>query len=187
MARKNKQLVWHYTYSNNIKAIVDSGVLLPPCMTPHALVMELAVKREGLDPNSQEYKADAAMLLFSQREDWEPASYRAVNIEGMVHPLYKLEEYEAFGIDVFRIAVSRKHLYSYTRLKEIVHLPEEMARSLDKTARAIGSNPFDWFGINQPIPMEKWEVVQIYDTETKTWKSLLGEVEETEPQPMAAD
>lgn len=186
MGRKNKAIVWHYTYSHNIKAILESGVLLPPCMTPGALQMELAVKKEGIDPNSQEYKADAAMLLFSQREDWEPASYRAVNIGGMVHPLYKLEEYEAFGFDVFRIGVSRKHLHSYMRLKEIVHLPDEMARNLDKTARAIGGNPFDWFGTNQPIPIGKWEDIQVYDVATKTWKSIVVE-EETEAQAMAAD
>jgi hypothetical protein len=63
-----------------------------------------------------------------------------------------------------------------------------MARGLEKIAREIGSNPFDWWGTMRPIPQDKWRSVEVYNPATKAWESLFEEIEdETEALPMAAD
>jgi hypothetical protein len=100
--------------------------------------------------------ADAKLLLFSQREDWEPASYRAVSVWGMPFPLSKLEDYAERGIGVFRIGVRRSLLRPWVRLKEMVKMPREMGRNLEQTARGVGSNPFDWWGTVKPVPDTQW-------------------------------
>jgi hypothetical protein len=134
-------------------------------------------------------KADASLLLFSQREDWEPASYRGVmDIDGNVFDLPKLEDYEAHQIGVFRIGVSRSLLHPWIRLKEISKMSVGMAAGLEKIARDIGSNPFDWWGTMRPVPQDKWRAVEVYNPATKVWESIFEEIEEeTEALPMAAD
>jgi len=187
MSRKNKAIVWHYTYSHNIKAILESGVLLPPRMTPQYL--SNACFSAGIDLDHSDVKADASLLLFSQRKDWEPASYRGLmDSDGNVVNLHRLEDYEVYGMDVFRIGVSRSLLRPWIRLKEMSKMSGGMAAGLEKTARAVGSNPFDWWGTMRPIPQDKWEKVEVYNPEIKAWESLFEEMEEeTEALPMAAD
>lgn len=169
---QNKQIVWHYTYSHNIRAIMRSGVLLPPCMTPGYKAQQANMVAANLDPNAAGAKADGALLLFSQREDWEPASYRAIRKWFSVIDLHKLEDYEEYGIHVFRIGVPRSLLHPWVRLKTMSKMPAGMGRSLEAIARDIGSNPFDWFGTMRPVSSEKWAAIEIYNTETKTWDSL---------------
>jgi hypothetical protein len=63
---------------------------------------------KSINLNYSTVRSDASLLLFSQREDWEPASYRGLaDRDGNVIDLHKLEEYEAYGIHAFRIGVSR--------------------------------------------------------------------------------
>jgi hypothetical protein len=114
------------------------------------------------------FQADSKLLLFSQREDWEPASYRTLN--GM--PLYKLEDYETSGRSVYRVGVSRDLLHPWMRLKRLCGMPHPMARALEDLAREIGSNPLDWWGTMRPIPKDKWRSVEVYNPATKAWEPL---------------
>lgn len=172
--RKSKQVVWHYTYSH-IEEIIESGVLLPPIMCPH-YETRTCVPAHML--YSKETVADAKLLLFSQRKDWEPASYRAISVWGMPFPLHKLEDYAKHGMDVYRIGVRRSLLYPWLRLMELVKMPPQMGRSLEKIAREIGSNPFDWWGTVKPVPNRKWQSVEVYDPETGLWKPFEKENQE---------
>lgn len=178
--RRSKQLVWHYTYSHHIEEIIDSGVLLPPIMCPH---YETRTFVPAHMLYSKESVADAKLLLFSQREDWEPASYRAVSFMGlMTIPLTKLEDYAARRIEVFRIGVQRSLLHPWTRLKEMVKMPPQMGRNLERTARELGSNPFDWWGTLKPVPDAKWQAVEVYDPKTGLWKPAAHRKSEEEMQ-----
>jgi len=187
--KQNNNTVWHYTYSHNIKSILESGVLLPPRMTPGYLSASNVCVLAGIDLTHPDINADASLLLFSQREDWEPASYRGLaDRDGNVFDLHRLEDYEVYGMDVFRIGVSRSLLHPWIRLKDMSKMSAVMAAGLEKTAREIGSNPFDWWGTMRPIPKDKWKKVEVYNPETKAWEPLFGEIEEeTEALPMAAD
>jgi hypothetical protein len=170
---QNKQIVWHYTYSSNIGSILRRSVLLPPCMTPGSAVVEQQVRNAGLDPNSNAHKADASLLLFSQREDWEPASFRGYRTwYGSTIDLLELEDYEEHGIQVYRIGVPRSLLHPWVRLKEMSKMPTGMGRELEKIARDIGSNPFDWFGTTRPVPRDKWAAIEIYNPGTETWEAF---------------
>ena len=191
MGRKNKAIVWHYTYSS-IKAILQSRVLLPSGMVPQYqenLDLNLTLLHPEVKLHEEAFAglaADAKLLLFSQREYWEPASWKAyMRPDGETVELHKLEDYEKNGLPVFRIGVSRSLLHPYIRLIEMVKMPKWMAANLEKIARERGSNPYDWWGTTKPIPCDKWEDIQVYDAATKTWKSLLEE--ESEALPMAAD
>jgi hypothetical protein len=159
---RNKKVVWHYTYSHKINAILHSGVLLPPKMTPGYLTPSNACVLAGNDLTHPDITADASLLLFSQREDWEPASYRGLaDRDGNIIDLRKLEEYEAYGIRVFRIGVSRSLLHPWIRLKEMSKMSVGMAKHLEKTARDVGSNPYDWWGTLRPVLQEKWKTVEV--------------------------
>src|ERR1019366_3323779 len=106
--KQNNNTVWHYTYSHNIKSILESGVLLTPRMTPGYLSASNACVLAGIDLTHPDINADASLLLFSQREDWEPASYRGLaDRDGNVFDLHRLEDYVVYGMDGFRIGVSR--------------------------------------------------------------------------------
>jgi hypothetical protein len=171
MSRRNKtrQIVWHYTYSHNIEAILQSGVLLPPIMCLHFNTPQnSAFGMAGF--NSKAHLADAKLLLFSEREDWEPTSYRAVAcLDGTVIPLHKLEDYAEHGFSVFRIGVPRSILHPWLRLKEMVKMPREMGRALENTARVLGSNPYQWWGTAKPITMDQWRAVEIWNPDPRTW------------------
>src|ERR1700722_207149 len=167
---KKHHIVWHYTY-NHIGDILESGVLLPPRMSlpfddpiinSSLFMFGEAVKKD------RGFQADSKLLLFSQREDWEPASYRTLN--GM--PLYKLEDYETSGRSVYRVGVSRDLLHPWTRLKRLSGMTHAMARALEDVAREIGSKPYDWWGTMRPIPKDKWCSVEVYNPASKAWEPL---------------
>ena len=166
--QKNKQVVWHYTY-NHIEDILESGVLLPPIMCHHYETHNFVPAHMLY---SKEVVADAKLLLFSQREDWEPASYRAVRVGGEEFPLRKLDDYARLGWKVFRIGVERNLLHPWLKLKRLASMPPEMGRALERVARDLGSNPYDWWGTLKPVPDTKWKAVETYDPKTKTWQEL---------------
>jgi len=143
--RKNKQVVWHYTY-NHIVDILQSGVLLPPMMTPHFNERDSSILELGESIKKDKgFQADSKLLLFSQRADWEPASYRAARLGGRIIPVHRLDDYELYGWRVYRVGVSRDLLHPWMRLKRLCGMPPAMARALEQVARDLGSNPYDWW------------------------------------------
>jgi len=159
MSRRKSKVVWHYTYQHNIKPILESQVLLPPCMCP-GTIHNADVRQYGDTPGGA---ADAKLLLFSEREDWEPASYRGYRTwYGRVIDLHKLEEYVERGVAVFRIGVETRHLKPYTQLCRSVGMPKKMFDGLWKIAVRIGSNPYQWWGTTKPIPMSEWVSVEVF-------------------------
>ena len=177
--KQSKATVWHYTY-DHIMDIVESGVLLPPRMTPHFNRSNSTLLLFGdLIRKDRGFQADSKLLLFSQRDDWEPASYRGLVVGGRVIDLHRLEDYEAYGKRVYRIGVSRDLLHPWMRLKRLCGMPTSMAKALEQTARDIGSNPFDWWGTMRPIPQDQWRSVEVYNPATEAWE-LLTEVPKVE-------
>ncbi len=184
-AKKQPNTVWHYTY-DHIVDILESGVLLPPRMTTHFNDLNSSILQLGESiKKDRGFQADSKLLLFSQREDWEPASYRGLALGGKVIELLKLEDYEAYGKRVYRVGVSRDLLHPWMRLKRLCGMPPAMAKALEKIAREIGSNPFDWWGTMRPIPQDKWRSVEVYNPATKAWEALtvVPEVEQEEAPP----
>jgi hypothetical protein len=171
--KQDNRTVWHYTY-DHIVDILESGVLLPPRMTPHFNHLNSSLRQFGGG-----FQADSKLLLFSQREDWEPASYRGLSLGGRIIDLHKLEDYEAYGKRVYRIGVSRDLLHPWMRLKRLCGMPSAMGKALEMTVRELGGNPFDWWGTMRPIPQDKWRSVEVYNTVTKAWEAL-AEVPEIE-------
>lgn len=158
---KNK-IVWHYTYGHRIGEILSSGVLLPPCRCPDYHLSDAAAIA-----HTQEGRADGKLLLFSERQDWEPASYRGVQKDGVIVDLHRLEDYADMG--AYRIGVSTAFLKPYMRLCSMVRMPKKMDVALRATAAGHGSNPFQWWGSVLPVPASKWSAVQQYDFESKKW------------------
>ncbi len=155
MGRKNKsRIAWHYTYSRHINAIFKSGALLPPS--------ELNVGIANGHPedirNDRGYQADEKLLLFSENDHWEPASFRAVQAFGLTFDIIKLEDYARYGIECYRIGVPTHNLKPYSQLLREVHMPKDMANDLTKVAN--GGNPFQWWGSTKPVPQEKWVAIQ---------------------------
>jgi hypothetical protein len=166
------ELVWHYTYTGRIEAIIESKVLLPPALCAPRYVMspeeELAVLR-----CDKGFSADKKLLLFSENQDWEPASYRGIQDRqtGAIRDVFDRNEYERYGIRIFRIGVDRNILKPYTKLVRQVRMPAETVRSLAEIARKIGSNPFQWWGTTFPVSIEQWKAVEYLDGQE--WKSIV--------------
>lgn len=174
MTDENPQenLVWHYTYSENIKAILDAGVLLAPCRVMTAETSGMTDEEFAEAKTHRSFMADARLLLFSTRQDWEPASSRGLqdSTTGGITQLLHVEDYAVYGIQIFRIGVNRNILKPWVRLKQIVRMSREMADSAEKTARDCGSNPFDWWGSTLPVHADKWQAVQVL--KGKEWVSV---------------
>jgi len=153
-------IVWHYTYSHHIDEIIESGALLPPRLVP-SLWEEVAVDgNKGFD-------ADKKMLLFSANPEWEPSSYRSVGINGHVVPLHNLTDYAKYGITVYRIGVDNSILKPWVRLTKLARRPREMVRTLENTARELGSNPFDYWGTLFRVSSDEWKSIETFDG---SWK-----------------
>jgi len=170
--KKNQPTVWRYTY-NTIVDILESGVLLPPRMTPHFNERDCLIRQFGESIKKDKgFQADSKLLMFSQREDWEPASYRVARLGGRIIPVHRLDDYERYGWRVYRVGVSRDLLHPWIRLKRLCGLPPISAKGLEEYAREMGSNPYDWWGTMRPIPQDKWRSVEVYNPATKSWEPL---------------
>ncbi len=159
--RGNKnRIAWHYTYSHRINAILESGMLLPPA----ALHLDYWASLRLSVTTSLGFQADEKLLLFSENSLWEPASYRGVQgPDGTIVDIHRLDDYQRYGFKVYRIAVPTYRLKPYTQLLREVHMPKEMAKSLDESARKLGSNPYQWWGTTKPIPEANWLSVEAYE------------------------
>jgi hypothetical protein len=175
MGRKKPQApVYHYTYSGRINVILASGTLLPPYLTPGFAAQVADAISKRMDINNPAWIANKKLLLFSQRTDWEPASFRGViNIKtGVVTDIIRLDDYAKNGTDVYRIAVDRSILHPYLKLLRLVKYPQAAAKRLAEIAREIGGNPYDWYGTPKPVPMDKWLSFEIYNPATKEWVQI---------------
>jgi len=175
---RHRQIVWHYTYSQHIEEIVKSGALLPPYMVPgftcHNDALVLAIIRNDQQSYDQIY-ADAKSLLFSQRDDWEPASYRGLEIGDQTIELHSIDDYSKYNRDVYRIGVRRSLLRPWTQLPRLVRMDAQMQRALEHGARGLGSNPFDWWGTTRPVLGKDWERIEIYDP-SKGWQDISASI-----------
>lgn len=172
------KIVWHYTY-NHIKDILKSRVLLPPALNPtyrdsflESLMQtnpELAARM--LDGKHRKgYESDKKLLLFSEREDWEPASYRGWSDgDGVVKPMMKVSEYDERGIRIWRIGVETKHLKPWARLTQIVRMPGWMSQSLSATQEW---NVHQWWGTTVAVPASKWTAIQVRSPKDGQWHTV---------------
>lgn len=156
MSATTPKIVWHYTYSHRIGEILRSRVLLPPRMIPGPS-QEYPHHFHG----QKGYESDRKLLLFSANPVWEPASYRGWSENGVVKDLTCFHDYAERGITVYRIGVETSILKPWVRLKTIAQMPRDMAKSLEKHARDVDSNPYDWWGTLFPVPSEKWHAVEV--------------------------
>jgi hypothetical protein len=166
------KLVWHYTYEHRIRAILDSGAILPPASVLSANSYGIDDDLHSAFQGSRGFSADARLVLFSERQDWEPASYRAYRngTTGEVVDLTKREQYAKVGLKIYRIGVNRDVLKPYMRLKQIVRMPKIMSAGIEDLARELGSNPFDWWGSVLPVRSSVWQAVQVLNDEE--WRAL---------------
>lgn len=150
------RVVWHYTYSHNIDAILDSRQLVPPCLSGLAMAYDNTPLA-----NHPQTKADAKMLLFSENAVWEPASYRGIVQDGRVVDLHNREDYARVGLGIFRIGVNAGVLTPYAMLTRRAGVSNKMDRSLRQTARDIGGDPNQWWGTLKPVPVKQWVAFEV--------------------------
>src|SRR5260370_26589560 len=154
-------IVWHYTYSSSIEAILRAGVLLPPILVPTIKATESPEATDEMR-RSKNYQSDAKMLLFSPNPVWEPASYRGfLNYKtGVVTDIHSRDYYAKLGIQIFRIGVGCRKLKPWMRLKQLARMPKDMAQTFEKITRGLGSNYFSWYGSVFPVSVKHWEALE---------------------------
>lgn len=169
-------VVWHYTYDQAMQGILKSGAVLPPSQTPgnSARSMGVTEKEFARQSSYKGFQIDTTLVLFSERDDWERASYRTLGnrATGNEICLTRLEDYTFVGWNVFRIGVHHTSLLPYKQLLRSVCMPMAMERRLDHRSWEIGANPKEWWGTNQPVPRHQWLAIQRYDSKIKEWIEL---------------
>lgn len=167
-------VVWHYTYDHpkrGVQYILRTQTILPP----------FRVLKPDLLRNKG-HRADAKLVLFSTRQDWEPASYRGWKERtGEEVDLIHREDYIERGLFIYRIGVERKILKPYQHLVSIVRMPKEQDRNIKADARRVGSNPYDWWGSVHPVTADKWRAIEVFAPDSTEWTPYDGTPVATAP------
>jgi hypothetical protein len=131
---------WHYTYGPHFDEICQTGVILPATLFV--------------------FPPEKPVVWFSIEETWEPTVWkihngRELKFDGIV------AEFSAFRISPND--VGRKLLHHYRHLERLAKTPTNMRKHLEKEGRARGANPGFWFFSLEPITLDLWESIQVFE------------------------
>lgn len=136
---------WHYTVGTKIPLILEDGFLKPAT----ALVAP----------------PEKPIVWFSKNQLWEPTAnkmFRAT--DGTVRFGTKKTTREMAG-GLFRFGLPTENLRRWTELQREALIPTRSKNLLVKAAKEDGSNPYDWFGLLEPVPIDRC-IVEIEETES---------------------
>ncbi len=137
----DERLLWHYTHGVNFRSILHDCLIKPA--TDDAA--------EGERP----------AVWFSRNEIWEPTANKVFWSPDGTPRISTTEEMLRHGQGLIRIGVKRETApHNWDEFVRLSGAPERTIRALKSTAKARGSNHKDWFVSFDPVPREKWVVVE---------------------------
>lgn len=129
-------MLWHYTTMNCLSGIIRDGVIRPATA--------------GVPGNER------PIVWFSRRPTWEPTATKAIVRSGMI----RRATLEEMGV-LARIGVAPEVAsFNWDQLRRQSGMRSGDARRLERAAIDQASFPGDWYGTFDPVPREKWLVIQ---------------------------
>lgn len=142
------RIAWHYTTSEQARAIVASGEIRPATAgTP-----------EGETP----------VVWFSTARTWEPTASKGVMTPNGIRTL-TFPEMVKVGIARFAVDIDAINLLPWPRLRVAANITSEMADSMARAGRKAGANPRDWWGLLRPLRLDECLRVERFVPEQGAW------------------
>lgn len=131
-------MIYHYTKHFHLRSILERGLL------PSSLLLTPAEK---------------PINWFTTNAQWEPTVFAVV-----APSLQDAHEYERDHGGLIRIVCEDSVApYRWKELKEIAHIPGQIAKVLYDAAILVGSRPGEWRGSLEVVPVEKFVAIEFFD------------------------
>ena len=157
--------LFHYTVGVRFEQILDDGAIKPATA--------------GINT-----WAERPVVWLTYRSAWEPTANKlAMGPQGKVISLDE-ERTASVGKGLFRISVDENDLalVTWTEFRAESGVPPKVARSLQRRACDQGSNPKDWRVTYDPIDMEDWTDVEVYNGKAGEWMPLEEATQRSDPE-----
>jgi hypothetical protein len=158
----NNHLAWHYTTGHSFVKIAESGVLRPATTY------------------TEEWEKPVLWLSYNQ--NWEPtASILMKKADTGELKLGTFDETHFYGGGLVRFGILLNNTgpylenskgrvgYLWPDIADEAGIAARMKKALEKTARDVGSNPKDWVGYLETIPIDEFEVFETFDYMSHEW------------------
>jgi hypothetical protein len=127
---------WHYTSGQCATQILKSGLILPA---------------DGYVP-----RGEKAAVWFSLDQFWErTASKGILDPSTRVRRFATMNEMEQFAGGCYRFGIQNTRLLCWSALKVKTRMRPKTVRALERVAYEVGSNPNNWLGTLEPIPVSE--------------------------------
>ena len=150
---------YHYTTISKIDSIIKSKVILQATA--------------NWDGNKKQQ-----VVWLSTNPVWEETANKAIQWpNGGRTPLDRAGTAKEAGGLVRIEVIPESAPYTFEEYVKIAKVSRKLRNSLISTAKKMGSNPDDWFISFEPVRMDDWVDIEIYNWATQSWMSLF-ELEE---------
>ncbi|CAN5695435.1 hypothetical protein BH09PSE5_BH09PSE5_39790 [soil metagenome] len=164
MAQAFAFMAWHYTTGDRFMQILKQRAIVPA------------------------ESADAAhgrpVIWFSVNDEFEPSACLVVRGENGSARHFSVSETAEQGLGLVRLGVPVRTLLTCTELRRRAGIPAEAWAGMCEEARLQGSDPDQWFGCMNPVPIDK-VVVEVRDDDASGWKRMQSGVVARYPQQRA--
>ena len=136
--------IWHYSVYPHLLSMLRDGFIKPAT----ALV----------EP------PELPIVWFSKSQTWERTATKDMRLPDGSSATLDFRGMLSRGVRPVRIGVSREIApYDWPALRRLSGMESRMANGLVRVARELGADPRDWRGTFEPVPMEVWGDIQVYD------------------------
>ncbi|TCS32896.1 hypothetical protein EDC30_1197 [Paucimonas lemoignei] len=135
-----EDMVWHFTTGQKYVLIQQDGKL----------------KRAAIGVSYPELP----ILWFSAHKLYEPS---ALKLLVQARRQATLEELREIGMGVFRYGVPKSSLIPWPELATKARMSRSMTRKLESRAVQMGSDPSDWYGSLEDLPIKDMVIQRMND------------------------
>lgn len=134
--------VWHYTIAEYLPLILEEQCLLPA--------------------SSFVYPPEKPVLWFSRNQTWELTANKMVASQDGTLRTGNIEDTRHYGGGLVRfgLQIGRIILHPWPKIARKARMTDKTVQGLERTAFAVGANPFDWLGTTVPVPLAKIERIE---------------------------
>lgn len=145
-------VVWHYTTAMPFLAVLKAG--------------RVEVSKQDIGPREKPvawFSANPTMEYTIQETAVERADGTFVRPKTPA-------DYRILGMGLYRIAAPAERMLRYADLLRQANIGLTRRRMLERTAKIVGANPYEWYGQLQPFQLDDSLGLEIYDG--TAWRSL---------------
>ena len=139
-----EKTVWHYSIYPHLLSMLRDGFIKPAT----AFVKP----------------PERPIVWFSKSQTWERSVTKGLRLPDGSSVTLDFHGMVSHGVRPVRIGVSPEVApYDWPALRRLSGMESRMANGLVRVARELGADPRDWCGTFEPVPMEVWGDIQVYD------------------------